>query len=158
MLRTVFVFLSFCALFESVLHAQDWAAVQLLPPNTPVRIAELGGSGREIRGRIASVDENQLRLLRGGRIVPLPRTSIARIDQERRDPIWEGVLFGALYAVAMRIAFADEACARWPEPQCSIAGIALSAAAGGFIDFQIRGYRRIYDAPATIVTIVRWSF
>jgi hypothetical protein len=158
MLKAVFVFLSFFALFEPTVHAQDWAAVQLLPPNTPVRIAELGGSGREIRGRIDTVDEKQLMLRRGSRIVPVPRTSIARIDQERRDPIWEGVLFGALYAVAMRIAFADEACARWPEPQCSIAGIALSAAAGGFIDFQIRGYRRIYNAPATTVTVLRWSF
>jgi hypothetical protein len=158
MVNTALIVLSVLALCGSRVSAQDWPAVQALPPNTPVRITELGGSGREIRGRIGAVDDTQLILLRGNTSVPVPKTSIARIDQERRDPIWEGILIGALSALAMRLAFNSEACARSPDPQCTITGLAVGAAVGGFIDFQIRGYRRVYDAPGTVAALLRLPF
>jgi hypothetical protein len=142
----------------SPLFAQDWTAVQALPRDTSVRVEELGGRGGHVEGRLHAVDDAQLTLLVRGKPVAIPKVSIGRIEQRRRDPVWEGMIFGAIYAIAMRIAFSSEACSRSKDPYCTIAGIGVSATIGALIDHQIQGRREIYRAAPTPVTLMRLSF
>ena len=90
------------------LAAQDWAAVQALPVDTPVRVEEQGGRGGQLRGRIATVGDAQLTLLVRGKPIVISRASIRRLDHERRDPLWNGIVLGAVFSLAMRVAFAEE--------------------------------------------------
>jgi hypothetical protein len=142
----------------SPLFAQDWTAVQALPSDTPVRVEELGGKDGHVEGRIQRVDDAQLILLVRGKPIVIPRALIGRIEQRRSDPVWEGMIFGALYAIAMRVAFSGEACSRSSDPYCTIAGIGVGAAIGSFIDYQVPARREIYRAPPTPVTLMRLSF
>jgi len=140
------------------LAAQDWAAVQALPVDTPVRVEEQGGRGDRLRGRIATVGDAQLTLLVRGKPIAIPRASIRRVDHERRDSLWNGIVLGAVFSLAMRVAFAGEACARAKEPSCTIQGTLVGAGLGAFIDYQIKGHRVIFVAPQPAVTLLRVSF
>ena len=138
----------------SSLDAQDWAALQALPSGATVRIRELGGRGGEVSGRIQIVEDAQVTLVTGGKPVIIPRAAIARIEQRQKDPVWEGMLFGAIYAALMTAAFKDDS---WTTAQTS-GNVAASIALGAFIDYRIQGSRTIYVAPQATVTFLRLSF
>ena len=157
-MRNLIAGLLLLCLSLSPLHAQDWTAVQALPADTPVRVEELSGRGHRLHGRLATVEDAQLTLLVRGRPIVIPRDSIGRLERERRDPLWNGIMLGAAFSLAMRVAFAGEACARTADPQCTIQGTLAGAAIGAFIDYQIKGHRVIYVAPPPTVTFLRMSF
>jgi hypothetical protein len=139
----------------SPVWAQDWAAVGALPVDTPVRVVSQSG---QVHGRISIVEDTQLTVLTRGKPIVIPRSAIVRLEHERRDPLWNGMLIGALASLAMRVAFAGEACSRTPEPRCTVQGILVGTGLGAFIDYQIRRYPVIYAAPAPSLTLLRWSF
>lgn len=151
-MRGMIVISLMLCLVSSSLSAQDWAAVQALPADTPIRVKELARRGGEISGRLLTVENAQLTLLRRGTPVVIPKASIARIEQLRRDPVWEGMIIGGLYAAAMRIAFKDEV---W-RPRDTIGNFVVSIGIGAFIDRQLQGRREIYRAsqPATNTSAV----
>jgi len=91
-------------------------------------------------------------------VIAIPRASIRRLDHERRDPLWNGIVLGAVFSLVMRVAFAGEACARAKEPLCTIQGTLVGAGLGAFIDYQIKGHRVIFVAPQPAVTLLRVSF
>ena len=148
--------LSICLAATPVFAQQDWGAVQALPSDTPVRVHELGGRRGHVEGRLLSVESMQLTLIRRGKPVTIPKAQIGRIEQRRRDPLWEGMILGALYAVAMQAAYGDDS---WTRKQV-LAGFSTSIAVGAFIDYQIQGSRTVYRAPDPNVTItmLRLSF
>ena len=141
-------------LFTSSAAAQDWSELQALPVNTPVRVHQLGGRGGEVSGLLQSVDDIQLTLLRGDRPVVVPRSAISRVDQRLKDPIWEGLLFGAIYAAVMTAAFKDDS---WTAFQTT-ANFVGSMALGAFIDYRIQRTRTVYRAPGANVTLLRVHF
>ena len=140
------------------LLAQDWEAVRTLPSDAHVRIQEQGADGNGLRGRIVEVQDAQLTLQIRDRSIIVPRISIGRVELERRDSLWNGLLIGAVISAVMRVAFADEACSRTKDPQCTLQGIAVGAGAGAFIDSRFRGHRVIYDAASAPLTFLRVSF
>lgn len=153
--RAVIAPLFLLCLTASPLSAQDWAAVQALPADTPVRIvAQAGG----LHGRISVVEETQLTVIARGKSIVIPRAAIVRLEQERRDKLWNGMLLGALASLGMRVAFGTEACSRTPEPRCTIQGLSVGAGLGAFIDHQIKAHPVIYQSPQSTSTFLRWSF
>jgi hypothetical protein len=146
--------LLFC-LSASPLLGQDWTAVQALPADTPVRVLAQGG---RVDGRISVVDDTQLRLIARGKPVVIPRAAVVRVEQERRDPLWNGLLIGALASLGLRLAFGGEACSRTPDPRCTVQGLLVGAGLGAFIDHQIRRHPVIYDASQPTVMLLRWLF
>jgi hypothetical protein len=124
--------------------AQDWTAAQTMPADTPVRV--LTSAGR-VEGRLSLVDDQQIKLVSDGKPVEVLRTDVVRLERKRRDPLWNGLLLGALTSLALRAAFGGEACSRTPEPRCTTQGVVVGAAVGTFVDFQITGYRVVYAAP-----------
>ena len=158
-MRTVITVVSLIScLCASPLLAQDWGAVQSLPPDAIVRIEEQAVGGNRVRGRIVSVEDAQLTLRVRDNPIVIPRTSIARIELERRDSLWNGLVLGAVFSAVMRVAFADEACSRTKDPGCTLQGIAVGAGLGALIDSQFKGRRVIYDAAQPPVTFLRVSF
>jgi hypothetical protein len=157
-MRNVIAALPLLCLPLSPLHAQDWTAVQTLPADTPVRVEEVSRPGHRLHGRLATVEDARLTLLVRGKPIVIARASIGRVERERRDPLWNGMMLGAALSLAMRVAFAGEACARTADPQCTIQGTLVGAALGAFIDYQIKGHRLIYVAPPPTVTFLRMSF
>ncbi len=140
------------------LQAQDWSAVLALPPDTTVRIKEQAGRGGEIQGRISVVENEQLTLLVRGKPIVITRSSIRGIERERRDSLWNGILIGAVFSLVMRVAFADEACARTRDPQCTFRGTAIGAGFGAFVDHMITTRRVIYTAPGATGALLRVRF
>jgi hypothetical protein len=140
------------------LQAQDWTAVLALPTDTTVRIKEQGGQGNELQGRITIVENEQLTLLVRGKPIVITRSSIRRIERERRDSLWNGIVLGAVFSLVMRVAFADEACARTRDPQCTIKGTAIGAGLGAFVDHLITTRRLIYTAPEATGALLRVRF
>jgi hypothetical protein len=150
-------------LAPSISHAQtqDWSAVQALPRETRVIVRELGGHGRHvghIRGRLLLVKDSEITVLRSGQPLVIPRTEIGRIDKVRRDPVWEGMIIGVLYALIMRATFAAEATAGDREPRSTIASAAIAGGVGALIDFTNDEERVVYKAPKGTITILRLSF
>jgi hypothetical protein len=137
------------------LRAQDWADVQALPPDTAVRIVAAGG---ELRGRITAIEDTQLTVLARSRPWVIRRDEIVRLEREIRDPLWNGMIIGALAILALRVAFYGEACARDTDPGCTLKGVLGGAALGAFVDFQTRRHDVIYRAPPPTLTFLRWSF
>jgi hypothetical protein len=142
----------------SPLLAQDWEAVRALPSDARVRIQEQGADGNRLRGRIVAVEHAQLTLQVRDRSIVVPKMSIGRVEVERRDSLWNGLLIGAVISAVMRVAFAGEACSRTKDPQCTLQGIAVGAGAGAFIDSRFSGHRVIYDAASPTATLLRVSF
>jgi hypothetical protein len=135
--------LLFCGIVSPLL-AQDWAAARAIPADTPVRVFTSGG---RLDGRLSLIDDRQIRIVSDGKLVEVTRPDVVRLEQKRRDPLWNGLLFGALTSLALRAAFGGEACSRTPEPRCTARGVAVGAALGTFVDLQITGYRLVYTAP-----------
>jgi hypothetical protein len=104
------------------------------------------------------VEDAQLTLLVRGKQVAIPRAAIGRVESERRDPLWNGLILGAVLSLGMRAAFSGETCSRSPEPFCTIKGTVVGAGIGAFIDFQIKGHRVIYDARPSGVALLRVRF
>ena len=102
--------------------------------------------------------------MRGGRPIAITRASIGRIDQVRRDPVWEGFAIGLLYGVVMRATLAAEACLGRAEPSCTIANVGATAGIGALIDFGIHDERTVYRAARSVtrgrptMTLLRLSF
>ena len=150
----------------SYAQTQDWSAVQALPRETRVVVRELGGRGGHVRGRLLLTTDSEITLLRGARPVVIPRAMIGRIDEIRRDPVWEGAVIGVLYALIMRASFAAEACVTRPEPECTLRAAALTGGVGALIDYGIDDDREIYRAARasrsqrekSAVTLLRLSF
>ena len=146
--------LLFCGIV-SPLWAQDWTAARAIPADTPVRVVTSGG---RVEGRLSLIDDRQMRIVSAGKVVEVSRTDVVRLERKHRDPLWNGMLVGALTSLALRAAFGGEACSRTPEPRCTAQGLAAGAAFGTLVDFQITGYRVIYSAPEPIITTLRWRF
>ena len=148
------------ASFPTLCYAQNdgWAAVQALPSETRVRIQERDGRGGEVEGSLLMVEESLLTLLTRGRPIVIPKASIGRIEQLRRDSAWEGLIIGALWGVVARATYAAEACSRTPEPQCTLQIIGVRAGLGAFIDYQIRGSRTVYRSSRPAMTLMKFSF
>ena len=138
-------------IFPTVAYAQtpahDWASVQALPREVRVIVRELGGRGGHVRGKFLLATETEITVLRAGRPVVIPKIAIARVDQIRRDPVWEGAVIGALFALISRAVFAGEACSTFPEPKCTLHGVAMSAGLGALFDFGVDDDRVVYRAP-----------
>jgi hypothetical protein len=149
----------------SYAQTQDWSAVQALPRETRVVVRELGGRGGHVRGRLLLANDSEVTVLRGGRPVVIPKAMIGRIDEIRRDRVWEGAVIGVLYALIMRAVFAGGACLG-PEPECTLKGAAMAAGVGALIDYGMDDERVIYRAAKTsrsqrqkpAVTLLRLSF
>jgi hypothetical protein len=107
---------------------------------------------------MTAVDDTRLTVLARGKPWVIPRDRIFRLEREIKDPLWNGMIAGALASLALRIAFYGEACARTPEPRCTVQGVLTGAGLGAFIDFQIRRHPVVYRAPQPALTLLRWSF
>lgn len=150
----------------SYAQSHDWAAVQALPREARVVVRELGGRGGHVGGRLLLTTDSEITVLRGRRPVVVPRVLIGRIDEIRRDPVWEGAVIGVVYALIMRAFFAGEACLAIPEPECTLRAAALSGGAGALIDYGIDDDRVVYRAAnasrsqrgKAAVTLLRVSF
>jgi hypothetical protein len=153
-------------LSPGICHAQDWSAVQALPRDTRVVVRELGRHGGYVRGRLLLTNDAEITVLRGRRAVVVPRAMIGRIDEIRRDPVWQGALIGVMYALIMRVSFAAEACLNKPEPQCTLKAAVLAGGVGALIDYGIDDDRVIYRAGSAsrsprqkpAITLLRLSF
>ena len=142
-------------------QTQDWSAVQALPRETRVIVRELGGHGRHVghvRGRLLLVKDSEITVLRGGRPVVIPRTEIGRIDKVRRDPVWEGMIIGVLYALIMRATFGAEAPGGNREPRSTLTSVAITGGIGALIDLGNDEERVVYRAPKPTITLLRMSF
>lgn len=82
---------------------------------------------------------------------------IGRIDEVQRDPVWKGLIIGALYGVLAR-AYGGEACFAREDPGCTLKMSALSAGVGALIDYGIDDERIVYKAPKPTITLLRMSF
>jgi hypothetical protein len=131
---------------------QDWASVQALPHSAEVIVRELGGRSGLVRGKFLLASETEMTVLKGGRPVVIPRIAIARVDQIRRDPVWDGALLLALISLATHAVavFAGERCEATPEPHCAMRSVAVSAGVGALIDWGIDDDRTIYRAPMAV--------
>jgi hypothetical protein len=134
----------------SVSYAQtpshDWASVQALPREVRVIVRELGSRGGHIGGKFLLATETDITVLRAGRPVVIPKNVIARVDQIRRDPVWEGAVIGAIAALVLRAVYAGESCSAPPEPRCTLQGVAMSAGLGALFDLGIDDDRVVYRA------------
>ena len=147
-------------------RAQDWSAVQALSREARVIVRELGGRGGHVRGRLLLTSDSDITVLRGSRPVVIPRAMIQRIDEIRRDPVWQGAVIGVLYALIMRASLAGEACLGKSEPECTLPAAAITGGIGALIDYGIDDDRVIYRAPKTsrpqggkqAVTLLRMTF
>ena len=135
--------------------AQDWTAVMTLPADARVRVVSQDG---RVHGRVSSVDDAQLTVIARGTPIAIPRAAIVRLERERRDALWNGLIIGALASLAMRVAFGSEACSRTPEPRCTLQGVLVGTALGAFVDYQVTAHPVIYAAPAPSITLLRRSF
>jgi len=124
-------------------QAQTWEELQAVPANTEVRVEEQGGRGGHVKGILQSVEDVQLTIVRGTTALIVPKARIARVRAEKNDPVWQGVVFGLLYAVAMQVAYGDSS---WTATQTT--GHYLgSAGLGAFIDWNIKSRHTLYRAP-----------
>jgi hypothetical protein len=152
MLLTLFPALCFLVI-PTLGHAQtsghDWASVQALPSEVRVVVRELGGRGGHVSGKFLIAGETEMTVLKGGRPVVIPKIAIARVDQVRRDAVWDGAALLALISLATHAVavFAGESCEATPEPHCTIRSVAVGAGIGALIDFGIDDDRVIYRAP-----------
>ena len=154
MIAIATMWLLFCGIVSPV-WAQDWTATRTIPAGTPVRVSTSGG---RVEGRLSLIDDRQIRIVSAGKLVEIPRTDVVRLERKRRDPLWNGMLIGALTSLALRAAFGGEACSRTPEPRCTTQGVVAGAAFGALVDLQITGYRVIYAAPQPTIPTLQWRF
>jgi hypothetical protein len=128
------------AFLPSFSYAQtdEWAAVRTLPNESPLRIYKVGSRDGQVEGKLLLVEDSQLTLLTGGRPIIVPKASISRIEQSRRDSVVEGAILGALYGIL--------AHALWAAEGNTAAGIAVTAGLGAFVDWRIARTRTVYRA------------
>lgn len=155
MIAIATIWLLFFSGLASPVWAQDWTAALTTPADTRVRVFTSGG---RVEGRLSLIDDRQIRIVSDGKLVEVPRSDVVRLERKRRDPLWNGMIVGALTSLALRAALGGEACSRTPEPRCTTQGLMVGAALGTLVDFQITGYRAIYAAPQPTITSLRWRF
>jgi hypothetical protein len=142
-MRTAIAVFVFVLATSAAASAQRWADVQRLPANTPVRIEELGGKRGHAEGLLHSVEEVRLTILKGRNLLIIPKSRIAKVMEKRgRDPVWEGMAWGALYA-AVSHGFAGEPAKKRNTLRMYVAVIAF----GAVIDWGIEGKRTVYRTP-----------
>jgi hypothetical protein len=124
-------------------HAQTWAELQAVPPNTEIHIEEQGGRGGHLSGILQSVEDVQLTIARGPNPVVIPKAHISRVRVHKPDPVWQGIVFGLLYATAMHVAYGDSS---WTAKQTTLHYLG-SAGFGAVIDWNIKSRRTLYQAP-----------
>lgn len=115
-----------------------------------VRVTD--GQGRNVRGRIVSLDATALVLNAGGKRVQLAEDDIRQVKQYYRDSGWDGAVYGAAVGVGgfLGVAYAgDPEMATDPEalPGLIVLGAGGGAIAGFIIDRCHRGQRTVYRRP-----------
>jgi hypothetical protein len=105
-------------------------------------------NGTQVGGRFLRYSPHELALLVDGRNRVIPSDGIGRI--EKRDPLWNGMLIGAVPAALVGMAAAGASCS----PDCGrdvtlgmLAFGAIGAGVGALIDFGIHGYSIIDGEP-----------
>jgi len=137
-----------CAL---VAQAGDWSTVHMLAAGAEVRV-EAGG--RRIRGRVRSIEDDQIVLRLGAREQPLPRAEVTRIDLKKRSHRGRNALIGLGVGagVGIGIGVAASRCSgfgcigsRAVEIGAPVGLAALGAAIGAVL--PTGGWQEIYRAP-----------
>ena len=73
----------------------------------------------------------------------IQKAQITRVQERKKDGVWDGIAAGLLYGFIMHVAYGDDS---WTAVQT--AGHYLgSAGLGAFIDWPIKGRRTVYRAP-----------
>jgi len=149
-LRSLLPILVLALLAPAVAVAQD--ARQATPPLVDIgkpgdRLFVTDPTGVEVEGRLLRVSPDELVLLVGGTERAFARERIGRV--EKRDPLWNGMLVGAVPGALMGAAFGSFEC----EPHCGrnvAAGAlvvgAIGAGVGVLIDAGAPGYSPVYGS------------
>jgi hypothetical protein len=121
---------------------------------------------RETRGRIVDLAQSALVLTTDQGLKDLPAQSIARVQQRRSDPLWNGALIGALSVGLPLAIFAATQLTESDDRSNAPAGVLvwslIGAGAGTGIDAAIRGRKTIYLRPGSpsarvLVSPMLWS-
>jgi ElaB/YqjD/DUF883 family membrane-anchored ribosome-binding protein len=102
--------------------------------------------GKRVRGTLASVDRNHLRLATAGREIDIRTDQVRKIETRRRDSLWNGLLIGAGVGAALGLIpdYYDDC----EECHDSLYGsIAAGAGVGLLIDALRSSRRVVYEAP-----------
>jgi len=113
-------------------------------------------NGIQVGGRFLRFSPQELALLVDGKNRVIPSDRIGRI--EKRDPLWNGMLIGAVPAALVGMLGAGASCS----PHCDrdvplgmLAFGAIGAGVGALIDFGIHGYSVIDGEPVASPNALR---
>lgn len=112
-----------------------------------VRVYEAAEKGWSFAdGELLLVKDDELTILRGRRPIVIPKAVISKVESRRRDPVWDGMLIGAIVNTLMGTLLGGwQGCTNTSE--CALAGIGVGAGFGALIDWRIVSRRTVYKAP-----------
>jgi uncharacterized protein YcfJ len=145
-MRILIIALAF-VLSATAAHGQTWQKLQAEPKPVAVRVYEAAGKAWSYAdGKLLLVKDDELTILRGRTPIVIPKAVISKVETRRRDPVWDGMVIGALVNTLMGTVLGGwQGCTNTSE--CAIGGIAVGAGFGALIDWRTVGARAVYKAP-----------
>jgi hypothetical protein len=122
-------------------QAQTWHELQAVTVGTELFIQDQ--QERHAEGLLQSIEDAQLTITRAAHVYPIERDRIARVQVRKRDPLWNGMLIGLVYAVASHVAFGGGA---WSGRE-TVWNYAGSVGVWALLDLSHTAKRTVYRAP-----------
>ena len=126
----------------------DWEAVKALSSGSAVRIEQFGG--RQVEGRLGSVDDTEITVVEKDTAIPLDRQTIRQVGRvgrqvKRRAGI--GSLVGAVGGAILGHSVAEANRGLWTVLM-AVGWGAIGTLIGAVDGFRERDYRLVYESPS----------